>query len=129
MQHHQHYTYPQIFWTDNSANCCSDYALPGLSPNEIVSPQDICPPLPVPARKQHRQNTRDGTCLCFLVVFLLTLLALTGVGLIMFQIFHLQQELDTLKEVTASAYLGTEMPGPFPHLGKKVASAIEGCLD
>nr|XP_020668820.1 tumor necrosis factor ligand superfamily member 6 isoform X2 [Pogona vitticeps] len=102
MQQNQHCTYPQVFWTNSSGLCSSDYALSGLSPNGIVSPQDICPPLAVPVRKRFRQNTRDGACLCFLMVFLLTFLALTGVGLAMFQIFHLQQELNALKEISSS---------------------------
>lgn len=95
MQQNQYCGYPQIFWTNNSALSSSDCApqLRLYHSSEIVPTQDICLPLPVPGRKRHSQNHGDGTCLCFLVVFLLILLAIMGVGLAMFQIFHLQKEL------------------------------------
>ncbi|XP_013927417.1 PREDICTED: tumor necrosis factor ligand superfamily member 6-like [Thamnophis sirtalis] len=91
MQHNQYCGYPQIFWTNNSSDCAPQTGL--YHSSGIVADQDICLPLPVPARKRHRQNHRDGTRLCFLVVFLLILLAITGIGLAMFQIFHLQKQL------------------------------------
>ncbi|XP_025022839.1 tumor necrosis factor ligand superfamily member 6 [Python bivittatus] len=95
MQQNQYCGCPQVFWTNSSALSSSDCAPQvGLYHSSgIVAHQDICLPLPVPERKRHRQNYRDGTCLCFLVAFLLILLALMGVGLAMFQIFHLQKEL------------------------------------
>ncbi|XP_053103968.1 tumor necrosis factor ligand superfamily member 6 [Hemicordylus capensis] len=105
MQQNQHYMYPQVFWTNSSAVSGSDFPSPGLCPIGIVPHQDARPPLPVPKRKKHRQNKRDGTCLCFLVVFLLTFFALTGVGLAMFQILHLQQELESMKELSSSGHV------------------------
>lgn len=105
MQQNQYCGYPQIFWTNNSALPSSDCAPQmGLYHSSgIVADQDICLPLPVPERKRHRQNHRDGTRLCFLVVFLLILLAIMGIGLAMFQIFHLQKE---LQEVTSQFEVG-----------------------
>lgn len=95
MQQNQYCGYPQIFWTNNSAlpssECAPQMVL--YHSSGIVADQDVCLPLPVPERKRHRQNHRDGTRLCFLIVFLLILLAIMGIGLAMFQIFHLQKEL------------------------------------
>ncbi|XP_058031844.1 tumor necrosis factor ligand superfamily member 6 [Ahaetulla prasina] len=95
MQQNQYCGYPQIFWTNNSALPSSDRPPQmGLYHSSgIVADQDICLPLPMPEKKRHRQNHRDGTRLCFLVVFLLILLVIMGIGLAMFQIFHLQKEL------------------------------------
>ncbi|XP_062984851.1 LOW QUALITY PROTEIN: tumor necrosis factor ligand superfamily member 6 [Elgaria multicarinata webbii] len=103
MQQSQHFIYPQVFWTSSSAVSSSDCAPTRLCPNGTVPHQDIC--LPLPERKKQRHNNRDGTRLCFLVVVLLTLLALTGVGLAMFQIYHLQQELDALRELSTSGHV------------------------
>lgn len=98
MQQNQYCGYPQIFWTNNSALPSSDCApqMVLYHSSGIVADQDVCLPLPVPERK--RQNHIDGTRFCFLVVFLLILLAIMGIGLAMFQIFHLQKE---LQEVTS----------------------------
>ncbi|XP_070602964.1 tumor necrosis factor ligand superfamily member 6 [Erythrolamprus reginae] len=104
MQQNQYCGYPQIFWTNNSALSNSDCA-PQMGlyhSNGIVADQGICLPLPVPERKRHRQNHRDGTHFCFLVAFLLILLAIMGIGLAMFQIFHLQKE---LQEFSSSGYV------------------------
>ncbi|XP_042318091.1 tumor necrosis factor ligand superfamily member 6 [Sceloporus undulatus] len=109
MQQNQHCIYPQVFWTSSSAVSSTDYAPSGLSLNGIVPHQDICPPPLVPKKKRHKQNTRDGTYLCFLMVALMTLLALSGVGLAMFQISHLQQELEALKELSSSGQM-TQSP-------------------
>ncbi|XP_066482012.1 tumor necrosis factor ligand superfamily member 6 [Tiliqua scincoides] len=105
MHQNQQCIYPQVFWTNSSAVSGSDCAAPGLCRIGIVSHQDVCPPLHVPKRKRHQQSNKDGTCLCFLVVILLNLLALTGVGLAMFQIVRLQQELDAATELSSSGHM------------------------
>ncbi|XP_061466282.1 tumor necrosis factor ligand superfamily member 6 [Rhineura floridana] len=104
-QQNQHCIYPQVFWTNSSAISSSEYAPSGLCPIGFAPHQDICPPLPAPERKRKRQTKRDGTCSCFLVVFSLALLALAGVGLAMFQIFHLQEEFHALREVSCSGHV------------------------
>uniref|UniRef100_A0A8D0EEK3 Tumor necrosis factor ligand superfamily member 6 n=1 Tax=Salvator merianae TaxID=96440 RepID=A0A8D0EEK3_SALMN len=110
MQQDQHCAYPQVFWTTSSAVSNSECASPGLCPIGIVSTRDISLPLPGPQSKNKSKS--DGTCLCFFVGFLLIFLALTGVGLAMFQIFHLQQELDALRKVTSIHLVGSlKKPG------------------
>uniref|UniRef100_A0A8C5S708 Tumor necrosis factor ligand superfamily member 6 n=1 Tax=Laticauda laticaudata TaxID=8630 RepID=A0A8C5S708_LATLA len=101
MQQNQYCAYPQIFWTNNSALSSSDC--------------NNCLPLPVPERKMHRQNQGDGTHLCFLVVFLLILLAIMGIGLAMFQIFHLQKK---LQQVTSQFEVGGKYTRYILKLGK-----------
>lgn len=102
MQQNPPSPYPEVFWTNSSAVLSPNCVPLGLYPTGARPgpPRDTCPPWPVPARRKQRLDT--STCLCFLVVFLLIFLALLGVGLAMFQIFHLQKEL----EVT-SLYTGT----------------------
>lgn len=100
MHQNQQCVYPQVFWTNSSAVSGSDCNAPGLCRIGIVPHQDVCRPLPMPRRKRLQQSNKDSTCLCFLVVFLLNLLALTGIGLAMFQIVRLQHELDAVREVT-----------------------------
>nr|XP_028588019.1 tumor necrosis factor ligand superfamily member 6 [Podarcis muralis] len=102
MQQNPHCIYPQVFWTSSSGVSNSECAPSGLCPIRFAPHQDIRPALPVPETKRKKQSKKDGTRLCFLVVSLLTLLALTGVGLAMFQIFRLQQELDALRELSCS---------------------------
>lgn len=117
MQQNQYCGYPQIFWTNNSSDCAPQMGL--YHSSGIVADQDFCLPLPVPERKRHRQNHRDGTRLCFLVVFLLILLAITGIGLAMFQIFHLQKE---LQEVTSQFQVGGKHIRYLLKLGERVWS-------
>lgn len=107
MQQNQHCLYPPVFWTNSSSIISgSDCAPAGLCHIGNVPRQDACPPLPVPERRRPGGSS-DGTCLCFLVVILLVLLALTGASLALFQIFRLQQELDMLRQVT-SVRLGSQ---------------------
>ncbi|NXN94438.1 TNFL6 factor, partial [Rhinopomastus cyanomelas] len=92
-QQNVNYTWPQIFWVDGCASsspCC-----PSAAP---VAPF----PPPVPDRRSKPRNNRDRTSAGLLVIFLLVLLALAGVGLCMFQLFHLEKELAGLRE-SASA--------------------------
>ncbi|NWZ52874.1 TNFL6 factor, partial [Haliaeetus albicilla] len=101
MQQNLNYVYPQIFWVDSCAN-----------------PSTSCPPAPpaapfpppVPDRRTKPRNNRERRSVGFLVISLLILVALTGVGLSMFQIFHLEKELAELREVR-SAWLVTEALG------------------
>lgn len=96
MQQNPSSPYPEVFWTNSSAvlnpNCVPLGLYPtGAGPRPH---QGTCSPWPGPERKRKRLDSKDGVCLCFLIVFLLVFLALTGVGLAMFQIFHLQKELE-----------------------------------
>ncbi|NWH61747.1 TNFL6 factor, partial [Geococcyx californianus] len=84
------YTYPHIFWVDGCASTSAS-----CSPAPPVTPF----PPPVPDRRRKPRSSRERRSTGFLVVSLLILLALTGVGLCMFQIFHLEKELAELREV------------------------------
>ncbi|KAF1405492.1 Tumor necrosis factor ligand superfamily member 6, partial [Spheniscus humboldti] len=101
MQQNLNYVYPQIFWVDGCANASTS-----CPPAPPVSPF----PPPVPDRRRKPRNNRERRSVGFLVISLLILLALTGVGLSMFQIFHLEKELAELREVR-SARLVTEALG------------------
>uniref|UniRef100_A0A663LQJ7 Tumor necrosis factor ligand superfamily member 6 n=1 Tax=Athene cunicularia TaxID=194338 RepID=A0A663LQJ7_ATHCN len=90
MQQNLNYVYPQIFWVDGCANAST--SCPPASP---VAPF----PPPVPDRRRKPRDKRERRSVGFLVISLLILLALTGVGLSMFQIFHLEKELAELREV------------------------------
>lgn len=84
------YAYPQIFWVDGCPN-------PGTS---CPSAPPMAPfPPPVPDRRRKPRNHTERRSISLLVTSLLILLALTGVGLSMFRIFHLEKELAELREV------------------------------
>lgn len=107
MQQNLNYVYPQIFWVDGCANASTSCPPP--------PPAAPFPP-PVPdRRKKPRDNNRERRSTGFLVISLLILLALAGVGLSMFQIFHLEKQLAELREVR-SAWLVT---GALGTQGKK----------
>ncbi|KFP28920.1 Tumor necrosis factor ligand superfamily member 6 [Colius striatus] len=89
MQQNLNYVYPQIFWVDGCADTST--SCPSTPP---VAPF----PPPVPDRRTKPRNNRERRSVGFLVISLLILLALTGVGLSMFQIFHLEKELAELRE-------------------------------
>ncbi|NXL58655.1 TNFL6 factor, partial [Chordeiles acutipennis] len=96
MQQNLNYMYPQIFWVDGCAN-------PSTS---CPSAPSVAPfPPPVPDRRRKPRNNREKRSVGFLVFFLLILLALTGVGLSMFQIFHLEKELAELRESANSEHI------------------------
>uniref|UniRef100_A0A8C3JKE9 Tumor necrosis factor ligand superfamily member 6 n=1 Tax=Calidris pygmaea TaxID=425635 RepID=A0A8C3JKE9_9CHAR len=97
MQQNLNYMYPQIFWVDGSANTSTS-----CPPAPPVAP--FPPPVPDRRRKPKDKN-RERRSTGFLVISLLILLALTGVGLSMFQIFHLEKQLAELREVR-SGWLG-----------------------
>jgi len=101
MQQNLNYVYPQIFWVDGCTNTST--SCPPAPPSASFPP-------PVPDRRKKTRNNRERRSVGFLVISLLILLALTGVGLSMFQIFHLEKQLAELREVR-SGWLFTEALG------------------
>lgn len=104
--------YPQIFWVDG----CADAGAP-CPPAPPVAPF----PPPVPDRRRKPRSPRERGSVGSLVMFLLILVAFTGVGLSIFKIFHLEKEVEELREVR-SAWLGT---GPWGNGEEKL---WEWCL-
>ncbi|NXD27025.1 TNFL6 factor, partial [Spelaeornis formosus] len=80
--------YPQIFWLDG----CADAGKPPAPPAAPFPP-------PLPERRRKPRSDRERRSGGFLVVFLLILVAFTGVGLCIFKVFHLEKEVDELREV------------------------------
>ncbi|NXT54077.1 TNFL6 factor, partial [Pluvianellus socialis] len=97
MQQNLNYVYPQIFWVDGCANASTS-----CPPAPPVAP--FPPPVP-DRRRKPRDNNRERRSVGFLVVSLLILLALAGVGLSMFQIFHLEKELAELRESVSTEHI------------------------
>lgn len=95
---------PHIFWVDG----CAETGAP--CPPAVPS-APFPPPVPdrstKPRNKGGERGERSSTG--FLVMFLLILVAFTGVGLSIFKIFHLEKEVDELREVRF-AWLGA---GPW----------------
>ncbi|NXV74514.1 TNFL6 factor, partial [Atlantisia rogersi] len=100
MQQNLNYVYPQIFWVDGCANTSTS-----CPPAPPVAPF----PPPVPDRRKKPRNNKERSSVCFLVMSLLILLALTGVGLSMFQIFHLEKQLAELREHLSAPRAGFSM--------------------
>ncbi|XP_009510787.1 tumor necrosis factor ligand superfamily member 6 [Phalacrocorax carbo] len=96
MQQNLNYVYPQIFWVDSCANAST--SCPPTTPPAPFPP-------PVPDRRRKPRNNRERRSTGFLVISLLILLALTGVGLSMFQIFHLEKELAELRESASTEHI------------------------
>ncbi|NXT23615.1 TNFL6 factor, partial [Syrrhaptes paradoxus] len=96
MQQNLNYVYPQIFWVDGCANASTS-----CPPTPPVAPF----PPPVPDRRRKPRNNSERRSVGFLVMFLLILLALTGVVLSMFQIFHLEKELAELRESASTEHI------------------------
>ncbi|KFO88242.1 Tumor necrosis factor ligand superfamily member 6 [Buceros rhinoceros silvestris] len=89
MRQNLNYSYPQIFWVEGRPNLGT--SCPSAPP--------IAPfPPPVPDRRRKPKNHTERRSVGLLVTSLLILLALTGVGLSMFRIFHLEKELAELRE-------------------------------
>ncbi|NXA78645.1 TNFL6 factor, partial [Thryothorus ludovicianus] len=80
--------YPQIFWVDG----CADAAAPAAP----------LPPPPPERRGKPRGSSRSAG---FLLLFLLILVAFTGVGLSIFKIFHLEKEVDELRESASAEHI------------------------
>ncbi|NXW72764.1 TNFL6 factor, partial [Hirundo rustica] len=89
--------YPQIFWVDG----CADAG----APCPTAPPGAPFPP-PVPDRRRKPRNDSERRSVGFLVMFLLILVAFTGVGLSIFKIFHLEKEVDELRETRLGERLG-----------------------
>ncbi|NXL13821.1 TNFL6 factor, partial [Setophaga kirtlandii] len=90
---------PHIFWVDG----CAETGAP--CPPAVPS-APFPPPVPDRSRKPRNKGRERGerSSAGFLVMFLLILVAFTGVGLSIFKIFHLEKEVDELRE-SASAEL------------------------
>ncbi|NXN28424.1 TNFL6 factor, partial [Nycticryphes semicollaris] len=97
MQQNLNYVYPQIFWMDGCANTSTS-----CPPAPPVAP--FPPPVP-DRRRKPRDINRERRSTGFLVISLLILLALTGVGLSMFQIFHLEKQLAELRESVSTEHI------------------------
>ncbi|KAF6292827.1 Fas ligand [Rhinolophus ferrumequinum] len=124
MQQPLNYPYPQIYWVDSSAS--SPWAPPGsvlpcpssvparpgqrrpppLPPPPPPPPLPPLPPLPLPPLKKQRDHSAG---LCLLVMFFMVLVALVGLGLGMFQLFHLQKELAELRESTSQRHIASSL--------------------
>ncbi|NWI44469.1 TNFL6 factor, partial [Picathartes gymnocephalus] len=93
MQQNLNYVYPQIFCVDGCADAGA--SCPPTPPRAPFPP-------PVPDRRRKPRNDGGRRSVGFLVMFLLILVAFTGVGLSIFKIFHLEKEVDELREVRAA---------------------------
>ncbi|XP_030063964.1 tumor necrosis factor ligand superfamily member 6 [Microcaecilia unicolor] len=103
MQQNLNYAYPQIFWVD------AGNASPPVACSSVAGPP------PVPLRKDvKRSQRRDNTSFYLFIVFLLVLLALTGVGVGTYKILQMQDELAQLKELTIDGRL---TPALKKHIG------------
>ncbi|GAB5583415.1 tumor necrosis factor ligand superfamily member 6 [Prionailurus iriomotensis] len=134
MQQPLNYPYPQIYWVDSRAS--SPWGPPGSvlpCPSSVpgrpgqrrppppppptlppLPPPPPLPPLPLPPLKTRRDH---NTGLCLLVMFFMVLVALVGLGLGMFQLFHLQKELAELRESTSQKHVASSLEkqiGGFP---------------
>ncbi|XP_059998168.1 tumor necrosis factor ligand superfamily member 6 isoform X1 [Lagenorhynchus albirostris] len=114
MQQPLNYPYPQIFWVDSSAS--SPWASPGSvfpCPSSVPGRpgQRRPPPLPPPLKKRRGHNTG----LCLLVMFFMVLVALVGLGLGLFQLFHLQKELAELRESTSQRHTESSLEKQIGH--------------
>nr|XP_030135579.3 tumor necrosis factor ligand superfamily member 6 [Taeniopygia guttata] len=83
--------YPQIFWVDGCADA-------GAAPAAPFPP-------PVPDRSTKPRSHAERRSVGFLVMFLLILVAFTGVGLSIFKIFHLEKEVDELRESASPEHI------------------------
>ncbi|XP_050162811.1 tumor necrosis factor ligand superfamily member 6 [Myiozetetes cayanensis] len=96
MQQNLNYVYPPIFWVDGCAETST--SCPSAPP---VAPF----PPPVPDRRRKPGKNRERKGFDFLVIYLLLLLAFTGVGLSMFRIFQLEKELAELRESASAEHI------------------------
>ncbi|EDM09413.1 Fas ligand (TNF superfamily, member 6) [Rattus norvegicus] len=115
MQQPVNYPCPQIYWVDSSAT--SPWAPPGSvfscpssgprGPGQRRPPPPPPPPSPLPPPSQPPPlpplsplKKKDNIELWLPVIFFMVLVALVGMGLGMYQLFHLQKELAELREFT-----------------------------
>ncbi|XP_037360326.1 tumor necrosis factor ligand superfamily member 6 [Talpa occidentalis] len=137
MQQPLNYQYPQIYWVDSNASSpwassgsvfpCPSSAprrpgqrrppppppstlppppLPPLPPPLLPAPPSLLPALPPQPLKKKRDH---NTGLCLLVMFFMVLVALVGLGLGMFQLFHLQKELAELRESSGQKHIESSL--------------------
>ncbi|XP_064283584.1 tumor necrosis factor ligand superfamily member 6 [Passer domesticus] len=85
---------PQIFWLDGCAEAGAPCAPAAPFP----------PPVPQRSRKPWDRD-RERSSAGFLVMFLLILVAFTGVGLSIFKIFHLEKEVEELRESASAEHI------------------------
>ncbi|XP_007667085.1 tumor necrosis factor ligand superfamily member 6 [Ornithorhynchus anatinus] len=115
MQQNLNYLYPQIYWVDSNAGspCVPPAPCPPPTPPPVPErPGRRRPPPPPPPLPKTRRD--HGTCLGLLMVFFMVLVALVGLGLGMFQIFHLQKDLADLRELTSN---GQKTPSSQKQIG------------
>ncbi|KAJ7400590.1 hypothetical protein BTVI_104099 [Pitangus sulphuratus] len=113
MQQNLNYVYPPIFWVDGCAETST--SCPSAPP---VAPF----PPPVPDRRRKPGKNRERKGFDFLVIYLLLLLAFTGVGLSMFRIFQLEKELAELRESASAEHIPPALEkliGELMYLGKE----------
>ncbi|XP_008588763.1 PREDICTED: tumor necrosis factor ligand superfamily member 6 [Galeopterus variegatus] len=129
MQQPFNYPYPQVYWVDSSAS--SPWAPPGSvlpcpssvpgrpgqrrpppPPPRPPAPPPPLPPLPLPPLKKKRDH---NTGLYLLVMFFMVLVALVGLGMGMFQVFHLQKELAELRESTSQKHTESSLEKQIGH--------------
>ncbi|XP_054371760.1 tumor necrosis factor ligand superfamily member 6 [Molothrus ater] len=91
---------PHIFWVDG----CAETGAP-CAPAVPTAP--FPPPVPDRSRKPRNKGRERGErgSAGFLVMFLLILVAFTGVGLSIFKIFHLEKEVDELREAASAEHI------------------------
>ncbi|NXA88614.1 TNFL6 factor, partial [Melanocharis versteri] len=88
--------YPHVFWVDGGAEARA--ACPPAPPAAPFPP-------PLPDRRRKPRGDRERRSAGFLVMFLLILVAFTGVGLSIFKIFHLEKEVDELRESASAQHI------------------------
>ncbi|XP_004626855.1 tumor necrosis factor ligand superfamily member 6 [Octodon degus] len=139
MQQHPNYPYPQIYWVDSNTSSAwapPESVFPCLTsrpgqrrppppPPPLPPPLPPLPPLPPPPLKKKRDY---NTGLCLFVMFSMVLVALVGLGLGMYQLFHLQKELAELRESTSQSHtessLEKQIGHPSPSSGKKEPKTV-----
>ncbi|XP_066222123.1 tumor necrosis factor ligand superfamily member 6 [Saccopteryx leptura] len=121
MQQPLNYPYPHIYWVDSRAT--SPWAPPGTvlpCPSSMgppgqrrpPPPPPPLPPLPLPPLKK-KKDSNTGPCL--LAMFFMILVALVGLGLGLFQLFHLQKELAELRESSSQRHTESSLEKQIGH--------------
>ncbi|XP_051854901.1 tumor necrosis factor ligand superfamily member 6 isoform X1 [Antechinus flavipes] len=122
MQQNLNYLYPQIYWVDSRASppCVPPVTtLPCPSPGLTRPPPPPPPPPPLPHSPpflpySSLKKRTNNTSLYLLLVFFMVLVALAGLGMGMFQLFHLQEEIAKLRESTSD---GQVVSSPEQQIG------------
>nr|XP_017522865.2 tumor necrosis factor ligand superfamily member 6 [Manis javanica] len=119
MQQPWDYPCPPIYWVDSGTSSRwvspgpvlpSAPSVPGRPGQRRPPPPPPAlpplPPLPPPPLEKRRDRS---TGLCLLVLFFMVLVTLVGLGLGMFQLFHLQKELAELREATSQRHVASSL--------------------